>query len=326
MDATGQSGMTDWDLAPGDTILRVDLHTRYGGSQRGGMTRSSTSANVFLFTDPAVGHQHGYYDGWLDGVFHYTGMGQKGDQEMKSGNRAVLQHEEERRALRLFRGSGGSVTYLGEFTLDPGRPWYRMDAPESGGDAIRQVIVFRLLPTGEVIRDPVDDLQPPPLSQTSDLSAAVNRSAAEPSVRQVPVEEQYTEEVLVDSQRSPYTALRREQTLVRSYKEYLEKLGSTVIRLLIQPAGEARPLVSDLYDTTRKNLVEAKGTGTREAIRMAIGQLADYGRFADEASRRAVLLPERPREDLEALLRTQDIFCVWPERSGFSDNAGGLFV
>jgi len=145
-------------------------------------------------------------------------------------------------------------------------------------------------------------------------------------VRQVPVEEQYTEEVLVDSQRSSYTALRREQTLVRSYKEYLEKRGSTVIRLLIQPAGEARPLVSDLYDATRKNLVEAKGTGTREAVRMAIGQLADYGRFADDGARQAVLLPERPREDLEALLRTQGIFCIWPTNAGFSDNADGLFT
>jgi hypothetical protein len=41
-----------------------------------------------------------------------------------------------------------------------------------------------------------------------------------------------------------------------------------------------RTLNSDVYDATRRNLVEAKGTGTREAVRMAIGQLADYGRFA----------------------------------------------
>jgi len=35
---------------------------------------------------------------------------------------------------------------------------------------------------------------------------------------------------------------------------------------------------------------------------------------------------EHPREDLEALLRTEDIHYVWPMRSGFSENTGGLFV
>jgi hypothetical protein len=45
------------------------------------MTRSSSTPNVFLFTDPAVGHQHGYYDGWVGDRFHYTGMRQRGDQQ-----------------------------------------------------------------------------------------------------------------------------------------------------------------------------------------------------------------------------------------------------
>ena len=38
-------------------------------------------------------------------------------------------------------------------------------------------------------------------------------------------------------------------------------------------------MFSDVYDVTRNNLLEAKGTVTREAIRMAIGQVADYRRF-----------------------------------------------
>ena len=37
----------------------------------------------------------------------------------------------------------------------------------------------------------------------------------------------------------------------------------------------------DLYDKTTRTLYEAKGTTTRMAMRMAIGQLADYARFAD---------------------------------------------
>ena len=51
----------------------------------GGMAPSRSAPNLLIFTDPAVGNRHGYYDGWVSDIFHYTGMGQKGDQEFKSG-------------------------------------------------------------------------------------------------------------------------------------------------------------------------------------------------------------------------------------------------
>ena len=41
---------------------------------------------------------------------------------------------------------------------------------------------------------------------------------------------------------------------------------------------------------------------SRESIRMAIGQLADYARYETAEVRSAVLLPERPRVDLKELL------------------------
>jgi hypothetical protein len=95
-------------------------------------------------------------------------------------------------------------------------------------------------------------------------------------------------------------AERREQQLILAYCQFLREKGSHVTRHLIRPEGEAKPLFSDLYDTTRNNLLEAKGTVKREAIRMAIGQLADYRRFIEARPSCAVLLPERPRPDLEA--------------------------
>src|SRR5581483_2127784 len=130
-------------------------------------------------------------------------------------------------------------------------------------------------------------------------------------VATVPVEAQHNEEVLVNPSTAEYKIVRREQKLVLAYKEYLEAKGSTVSRFRIQPTAEAKPILSDVYDETRQNLIEAKGTGSREAVRMAIGQLADYGRFTPPGTVMAVLLPERPRSDLEALLVSQGISCVW---------------
>ena len=62
-----------------------------------------------------------------------------------------------------------------------------------------------------------------------------------------------------------------------------------------------------------------------EAIRMAIGQLADYGRFEKSNPAPGVLLPRRPRPDLEQLLSSQKIAVVWKVGKRFVDNAGGRF-
>lgn len=153
-----------WHLDPGDTIARVDLHDRYGGADQGGISPCRPTPNVLVFSDPDVGHQHGYFDHWEGDVFHYCGEGQKGDQEMKRGNKAILEHEEQGRALRVFAGVGGEVTYVGEFELHPEQAWYYDRAPESDGDAMRDVIMFRLVPKGEFhhegeVVEP-DELQP----------------------------------------------------------------------------------------------------------------------------------------------------------------------
>ena len=74
-------------------------------------------------------------------------------------------------------------------------------------------------------------------------------------------------------------------------------------------------------------MIEAKGSVERGAIRMAIGQLADYSRFVNDGMpRRALLLPEQPREDLLGLLESQDIVAIWPDGNGFADTAGQELV
>jgi hypothetical protein len=89
---------------------------------------------------------------------------------------------------------------------------------------------------------------------------------------------------------------------------------------MIVPVGEAKPLFADLYDETANVLVEGKGSVSREAIRMAIGQLADYSRFKSDAAR-VILVPERPREDLLALAGSQGIVVVWPADGTYEASA-----
>jgi hypothetical protein len=91
--------------------------------------------------------------------------------------------------------------------------------------------------------------------------------------------------------------------LIEEFRAFVRGKGDEPCRFMIVPEGEAKPILCDLYLKRAKQLIEAKGTVERGAIRMALGQLLDYSRFMDVESR-AVLLPEKPRPDLLSLLRS----------------------
>lgn len=302
-----------WPLLPGEQIRRTALQAELGGGRQGGIGPSRKSPNVFIFSDPVAGEPYGYYDGWLDGCFHYTGEGQRGDQVMRGGNAAILNHRADRRALRVFDGARGVVAYVDEFELDEFQPFYRTDARQKGRESTREVIVFRLRP--KAIEPPTDNPK---------LAALF----AGPAAREVPIEQQHTERAYVSPSSEPHEAERREHKLVLEFEAHLLLLGHRVTRNELRPPGEARPILTDLYDATSGLLVEAKGTVDRNAIRMAIGQLADYKRFVDggKPNHLAVLVPREPRQDLRELLFAQGIDVIYRTSTGFEDSTGGALV
>jgi hypothetical protein len=294
-------------LTPGDTIRRTDLHAQYGGRRQGGISPSKVSDNVFLITAPAIGERHGYlYDGPReDGYYHYTGEGQYGDQLMAQGNRAIRDHRAEGRDLQLFSARNTELTYIGQYVYVD---HYFADAPETNHGEVRSVIVFRL-------------------SQVKGISPGPSRSKLDrlPSatVTEIPVEQAITESTLIEGDREPHLAERREQKLVRAFLASLEHEGHDVCRLQFRPPREPAPLFCDLYDKTSNTLYEAKGTVARPAIRMAIGQLADYARLVKPTPQKALLVPQQPRDDLLDLLAHEGIAVAWPSEEGFSDGRTG---
>jgi hypothetical protein len=232
---------------------------------------------------------------------------------MKSGNAAILNHRAEGRALRVFTGARGIVTYLDEFEVDDAEPFQFADAHETEEGPLRQVIVFRLRPKTIEPKEPTSKLAP---------------VLAGPIRTNVPIEQQQTEKAYVEPNRDAYEAERREQRLVLALEAHLCSHGHKVSRQRLLPPGEARPILTDLFDETMGMLIEAKGTVERSAIRMAIGQLADYKRFFGEGqpNRMAVLVPSEPRKDLCELLFSQEIDLIYPTESGFEDSTGGSLV
>ncbi|WP_436777833.1 restriction endonuclease [Yinghuangia sp. YIM S09857] len=300
-----------WTLQPGDRIERKALHQTYGGRTQGGIGPSAKTPNVMVFTDPVAGEKHGYYDDWMpDGRFHYSGEGQYGDQRMLSGNASILNHAAEGRALRVFKGARGTVKYVGEFVVDPENPWYEADAPETNDGPLRKVIVFRLLPK--------DTAPQPPTTRLGRLFDERPNQVSE-----LPLERNETEKTFVNPNAEPYEAERKEAALVRSFADHLHANGADTCRHRILPPGETRPLFTDVSSKHLGLLIEAKGSVTRENVRMAIGQLADYGRFIEHTTK-AILLPSKPRTDLLDLAQAEGCAVIWPEGNGFASTHDGI--
>ena len=107
-------------------------------------------------------------------------------------------------------------------------------------------------------------------------------------------------------------AVRREAQLVHAYADFVRNTGNVAQRLRIT-TSDGETLYTDIWIPGRALLVEAKATADRASIRMALGlgQLIDYSRAVDGVCTRAVLIPEKPTDDLIALIHAGE-----PSRSG----------
>lgn len=281
------------------------------------MSPSRTTPNIMLFSDPKTGEQHGYYDGYAaDGVYEYTGEGKVGHQQMTVGNKALLNHAQDGRAVRLFTGSGGVVTYEGEFRLDANEPFRQDLVHSTGGGPLRNVFKFRLHPVSEgASAAPVPDGVVDP--------ASTDRQSDPSPVSAVPIAKQNVEEwIVTPAQYVKASAV--EAQLVRSFKAYLERKGDVVRRHRYGTGSQ--PLFNDVFNETRRQLIEAKGSCSRPAVRMAIGQLLDYQFLERTPVALGVLLPEQPAAPILALLHHLSIVAIWPSAKDFADSANGRFV
>ena|ERR1700688_914833 len=125
-----------------------DIHEVYDGQRQGGISTPDATPYVFLFTGE-TGEQYGYSDGWRsDGLFAYTGEGQRGDMEFVRGNRAIRDHLANGRDLLLFEATKnkGQYRFRGCFAC---AGWELRPAPDRDG-VERHAIVFHLTPVAEV--------------------------------------------------------------------------------------------------------------------------------------------------------------------------------
>lgn len=302
-----------WNISPGEDYTRRQIAEFHGGDHRyRGIV--PLDADIVIYSDHKNAGDSGYYyDGWSAerSAFYYTGEGSKGDQVFKGGNSAIRDHKNQSRALRLFVAVGnesGSTTrvhrYVGRFETDTDAPHLKKQAP--GLDGLpRELIVFHLRPVGEVITH-VGQLSAIKGVATSSMVSAVHVEAVPESV--------ITAERAEFERATSGMVVQKEALLSARFREFLvQSHGREVKRYKITtPRGL---LFTDIADITSSVLYEAKGTAERMAVRLALGQVLDYGRYVDGASL-AILLPEAPDADLVELLESHGVGCVVEAQPG----------
>ncbi|MYT96339.1 MULTISPECIES: hypothetical protein [unclassified Streptomyces] len=297
----------------------------------------------------------------LGPVFEYTGAGKSGDQTFEgdtgTGNKAILKHAEQGRTLRVFTQVGkvpGSDTkthrYLGSFTLDSLEPYvWRRALGEDKKE--RNVIVFRLRAEGPV-QHAAEDMIPPAEETTAkfvpfqavtaamfqsdpatsgDLPVPKQRSAkTSKSKKPAPnsetsgtfvVPETFGTKLSLRAATAATVAVRHEAELTQSYKDFLESAGHQTGAFQIKVKGLTSTLRTDLYDATDHVLYEAKGSNSREDVRMALGQILDYSRYVrsqqhEGEPKRVILLPSAPAPDMYSLLDRYDVGVVYRSDDG----------
>jgi 5-methylcytosine-specific restriction protein A len=140
----------------GDTLTNDRLCEMFQCSPQGGMRRSLKTNTLVLISNHV---DSVYHDRWIDGVLHYTGMGQKGDQSLDfMQNKTLAQSGSTDVAVHLFEVHvDGIYTYVGIVQL-AGKPYNEMQ-PDADG-VMRTVWVFPLsVLQGEVPAVPVEALE-----------------------------------------------------------------------------------------------------------------------------------------------------------------------
>ncbi|WP_331727472.1 hypothetical protein OG871_40540 (plasmid) [Kitasatospora sp. NBC_00374] len=287
----------NWDLTPGTHMSRAELHRRFGGRIHPRISPSKSSPNVLLFTTSTAGSR---FDGWTGQHVHFRGEGADGtDQKLAQGNKSVLRHVTEGRALRLFRqpetGPTGTVEYLGECRIDSDRPFVWAEAP---GDPhrpleVRRALVFQLLPLGE-----------PPRGLPTAAPARLERTVT--AISATALANHLSRETEVPSRQAAGNLMIRYAAFLRWTE------SASMAHYRITTGHSVTPLYVELLNLTRNELVVPLASCARPGVWEALGRLRDQARYFETSPRGALLLPGAPDPDLAELLRGQDVTAVWP--------------
>lgn len=153
------------DLSIGQILKNADIVEKFKCGNMGGMRRSKTTDTLVIISDYTKGI---YYDKWIGGVLHYTGMGKNGDQDINWAQNATLAGCGHNGVdVHLFEViDAGEYIYCGRIELVD-KPYTETQPGDDGNP--RKVWMFPIRPV------PDNDVKKPPMFVFKDMEDFKNR-------------------------------------------------------------------------------------------------------------------------------------------------------
>ncbi|MEU6844775.1 hypothetical protein ABZ930_23165 [Streptomyces sp. NPDC046716] len=317
-------------FTPGEILTRPQIHPVLGGSGYAGICPAIEKRNVLIFSDSKIGRRYGYRDGWLSEnddlgpIFTYTGAGKNGDQTLRGGNASILEHANKGRTLHVFIAVGKvpksdmrTHKYIGAFKLDERRPYDIREAKDEREED-RNVIVFRLRPTGPYVQDASDTLP-----RATEPQLRFQRTAgrlARAYRRQRRQHQPQTDAALIAAS---------SDDLAEAFEEHETAAGMTLGQMELSLRNSADRISFEIYNQSNHTVYRPTGSTETDSITAALAQLLHAQSQLRRITNRQplhlmVLTPALPREDLRNLLAENGIGIVYRNASGgFSEFDGG---
>jgi len=181
-----ESGLTQGQVIDNDELCKL-----FGCSPQGGMRRSLKTNTLVLISN----HVDSIYDDrWIGNIFHYTGMGQKGDQSLTfNQNKTLAESSSNGVDVHLFEvNKEKEYTYQGRVTLAE-NPYTETQPDQDQID--RKVYVFPLT---------LDNSSPAPVKNTEFVKAQ--------SIREKKAKKLSDEELMHKASKAPKKAGERTVT------------------------------------------------------------------------------------------------------------------
>jgi len=264
--------MFDPGLKNGDEINNQELCNIFKCGPQGGMRKSNTTQTLTIVSN----HIKSVYDDrWIDEVFHYTGMGMKGDQSLEfMQNKTLAQSDINGINVHLFEVFVSKIyTYMGSVILS-NKPYTEIQPDENGNN--RNVWMFPLkLTINETLAVPLKkiiDLSEKKIRKAKRLSDKELKKRAENSSKKIGsrkvVSTQFERSVWVAenakrkakgicqlcNQPAPFVNLNKEPYLETHHIEWLSKGGEDSIEntVALCPNCHRKVHVLDLASDRKK--------------------------------------------------------------------------
>lgn len=235
------------DLVPGTILLNQDLCDYFGCSPQGGMRRSLKTETLIIVSNHV---ESIYEDRWIGDELHYTGMGQVGDQELKSQNKTLAESNTNGVTVHLFEVfTDKEYIYQGPVTLIK-EPYQKAQS-----DANKQKRLVWIFPL---------KLLDPHTTISIDTIVKTNQK------KQRKFKKKSTEQLIADANASAQTEVSYRNTSTKYYLrsesivQLAKKLANGICQLCDQPAPFKDKLGEPYLETHHIDWLANGGSDTPE--------------------------------------------------------------